>query len=324
MTQPRKHHFLPQFLLREFSANRTSLWQIEKPSGRTFRSSIKDTAAIRDFHEIDSDSVDDRQAIEKKLAEIEGKIGVHFRAFLAEGFSNEAAFVEVIAFVVMLRMRVPAIKRYIDRCQSEFIRSTGKMLRRTGKIPRPPMDLEEMLDLDNIEIKVTNWSTLQFMFHLAEDTESIEILRNMRATLYLAPLGCEFVTCDQPVALFHPTIGPTDPIGVGLKSNQVEVSVPLSRNKLLLFEWKRGQHREQVASGDKLAEFNRRTIVMAERFVYSSNCSESLVARVLAEKDSYAGFVFKTKPHVKSFVQVHRFIPVQPQQHQRSKSRLES
>lgn len=312
MAQPRKHHFLPQFYLREFSADRARIWQIEKSSGRAFGAPIKDTAAIRDFHEIDSDSVDDPHAIEKKLAEIEGAIAPCFREFLAEGFANEAALNEVIGLITMLRMRVPAMKAHIDKFQKEYIRSTGKMLREIGEIPPPPPGLEDVLDFDNLTITVSNWKTLELMFHGAGNSEAIECLANMRITLYLAPIGCEFITSDQPVSLFHPTIKPTDPIGAGLVSDGVEVSVPLSRSKLLMFDHRFGQNRVMVATADEMAEFNRRTIVMADRFVYASYRSDGLVESVLAEKNSFAGFVFKTVPDGNSFAQIHRFIPVQP------------
>lgn len=312
MAQPRKHHFLPQFYLRGFSSDRSNIWQVEKQSGRSFGSPIKDAAAIRDFHEIDSDSVADPHAIEKRLAEIEGELANHLRDFLSDGFGNEDTLIQVVSLITMLRMRVPAMKRHIESSQREYIRSTGKLLRDVGEIPPPPAGLEEILDFDNLTITIANWRTLELMFQGAGDMRAIEILANMRITLYLAPLGCEFITSDQPVALFHPTIKPNDPIGVGLLSDGVEISVPLSRNKLLLFDRMSGSHRTAVATGEELAEFNRRTIVMAERFIYSAYCPASLVASVLAEKDSSAGFVFETKPHGGSFIQVHRFVPVQP------------
>jgi len=74
MSEPRKHHYLPQFYLRGFSANRRSIFQIEKQGGRAYLSSIRDTAAIRDYHELDTEEAKDPTVIEKRLAQVEAQL----------------------------------------------------------------------------------------------------------------------------------------------------------------------------------------------------------------------------------------------------------
>lgn len=66
MSDPRKHHYLSQFYLRGFSSDRSSLFQIEKRSGKHYGCRIKDVAAIRDYHDIDADDVADPYAINNK------------------------------------------------------------------------------------------------------------------------------------------------------------------------------------------------------------------------------------------------------------------
>ena len=107
MTQPRKHHFLPQFYLRDFSQDQRSIFQIDKSTGKHYSCQIKDTAAIRDFHEIDADGVEDPHSLEKLLAKIESELADQLRAFLKDGVSNTTALHEVIGLLSMLRMRVP-------------------------------------------------------------------------------------------------------------------------------------------------------------------------------------------------------------------------
>jgi hypothetical protein len=70
---PRKHHFVPQFYLRGFVGKEDQLFVIDRPSRRTFRTAPKNVAAERDFNRIDVAGMDPN-AIEKALAEFEGKV----------------------------------------------------------------------------------------------------------------------------------------------------------------------------------------------------------------------------------------------------------
>jgi Protein of unknown function (DUF4238) len=313
MTTPRKHHYLPQFYLRGFSPDGTKITQIEKATGRGYSANIKDTAAIRDFHEIDSDSVDDRFALERKLAEIEGTLASYLREFLRDGFGNEQAYAETLGLLSMLRVRVPAMKTHIESFHREYIRSTGKVLQAAGKIPPPPAGLEEALNFDNLDISVTNWKCLEHMFQMSGDPKLMSILCGMRATLYRPPLGCGFVTSDQPVALFHPTINRSSPIGAGPAMPGVEITLPLTNSHLLMLDHKNGPNSIEIASLPEVAEFNRRTIIMTTSYIFAKYNTSQIASLVEQNKDKSAGHTFDTTQDGESFYQLHRFIPVSPQ-----------
>lgn len=207
---------------------------------------------------------------------------------------------------------IPAMKSHIETFMREYVRSTGKMLQDLGKMPAPPKGLEEILKFDNLQINIANWKCLELMFQGADNEEAMACMARMRASIFQAPIGTEFITGDQPVSLFHPTITATDPVGVGIVSDGVEITLPLSKNKLLRLDHEQGPDKEVIATADQMIEFNRRTIVMANRFIYAGYCNDDLVQRVHGEKDSFAGFVFDTLSDGENFMQVHRFIPVGP------------
>ena len=184
MTQPRKHHFLPQFYLRDFSQDQRSIFQIDKSTGKHYSCQIKDTAAIRDFHEIDADGVEDPHSLEKLLAKIESELADQLRAFLKDGVSNTTALHEVIGLLSMLRMRVPAVKEHIEQSLASQVRATAKILEQAGELPKPPPGLEKILKVDNLKICISNWKCLELMFGMANNPECLNIMLQMRATLY--------------------------------------------------------------------------------------------------------------------------------------------
>lgn len=312
MQHPRKHHYLPQFYLRGFSTDQRSLFQIEKATGRHYQSQIKDTAAIRDFHEIDADGIDDPYRLEKSLAERESELADTLRVFLADGTSNKPALAGVIRLLSMLRMRVPAVKQHIERSLSSMIRVSAKILEQSGRLPQPPPGLEDDLRIDNLNISVTNWKCMEFMFGMAEDEDILNIFTRMRATLYRCSSGQLFVTSDQPVALFHPTPGSTNSYGVGPAIKEVEITLPLTSSSLLKLDHEPGQHLETLATPDEVKEFNRRTIIMAQSYIFTREQPQDVAAQIGLLSNIFAGFRFEDLHTNGSLYQVQRCIPASP------------
>jgi hypothetical protein len=309
MTTPRKHHFLPQFYLRGFSPNSASLYQIWKSTGRHAAVRIKDIAAVRDFHRLDVDDASDPHAIERVLAKAEGEFSVYLADLLRDGVVNVGALGETIGLAGMLRMRVPAVKRYISSSLSEHVRRSAAALLKQGVLPPVPDDVDLGEELSGLSIEISNWKCLDLMFRMASEPRALEAMRNMKATLLRAPNG-SFITCDQPVALFHPDIAMT--YGVGPVTHGVEISLPLSSAALLLLNDDAGSDEERFASSAEIDEFNRRTVVMAEKFVYAGYLTAELIGLVSRHKQSNAGFQVDRLNTAQGVVYVNRFVPVAP------------
>lgn len=312
MPQPRKHHYLPQFYLRGFSPDQRSIFQIEKAAGHHYGCQIKDAAAIRDFHEIDADGIEDPYAIEKSLAKFEGELADQLRTFITEGISNAPALAEVIGLLSMLRMRVPALKQHIEQSLASTIRATAKALERAGELPKPPPGLEDALRIDNLKISVMNWKCMELMFGMSASSDILNILGRMRATLYRCSSEQFFVTSDQPVALFHPTLRPTDPYGVDPALREVEITLPLTAYALLKLDHEPGPHSEKLATPDEVKELNRRTIIMAQSYVFTGVQPELVTQQVVPLRNIFAGFRFDDLHAGGQLFQVHRFIAVSP------------
>ena len=312
MTKPRKHHYLPQFYLRGFSTDCESIFQIEKETGKYYECSIKDTAAIRDFHEIDGEGVDDPNALEKALAGVESQQAEALSALLTDGVSNLDALGDIVGLLSMLRMRVPAVKKYLEQSLVSKVRAAAKAMERNGQLPKPPPGVDASLLIDDLQISVMNWKCLELMFSMSDNPEALNALGRMRATIYSAPENQHFFTSDQPVSLFHPTIRPIHPIGVGPAVPNVEITLPLSRTTLLMLDHGHGPHLEKVASAEKVVEFNRRTIITAQNYIFTGISPELASAQSRPLKDEVAGFYFDNHRVGTRVYEAHRFMPVNP------------
>ena len=315
MCEPRKHHYLPQFYLRGFSANGKNLRQIEKQTLRSYTCAIKDAAAIRDYHELDAPDFSDANALEKELSKVEGVLSVAVRQAITDGITTEEVHAKLAMFVAQMRLRVPAFKSQVEEQLRGIVRSSGLIMERKGKLPSVPKGLESALSMENLRIDISNWKCLELIFGLAEDKEIIGILSSMQPSILRAPEGKFFLTGDQPVSLFHPTATPHDAYGVGLADPLVEVSIPLSAKTLLLLTWDRQFLPDQVIEEEDVNEFNRRTVVIAESLVFASGDFGWAMELVTELKDSSAGWDTSFLDVGDSFFHVGRFKPVLNSQH---------
>ena len=313
LSEPRKHHFLPQFYLRGFSVDRRGIFQIEKLTGRHYGCQIKDIAAIRDYHELDGADTEDPYAFEKQLAEIEGQQATHLQNTLVEGIAQDHHRLNVLELLAIMRMRVPAVKEHIDRSYGSTVRATALALQRSGRLPKPPKGLEEVLRVENLDIQILNWKCLEVMFRMGTSETVLQILASMRATLYRAPFGSRFVTSDQPVVLYHTTLWKSA-YGAGPGTLGVEVSFALSSRALLMLDHAALPHSERIATSVEVEEFNRRTVAMAQEYIYTSETPESVAAVVQSSSRVFAGFRHDDIDVGTEFLQIHRFIPVGPAQ----------
>lgn len=289
MNAPRKHHFLPQFYLRGFAADGL-LERIDKGSLESIHGRVRNLAAIRDYHRLDADDVDDQFALEKQLGEIEGQLAASLRSVLDAGISDDQTHARLIELVSLLRMRVPAVKSFIEQSLEQVVRSTGQMLERHGQLPTAPVGLEDALTMDNIGIQIRNWICLKFMFEIASSPDVLRIMISMKPTLIDAQEGACFITSDQPVGLFNPRAEANTPYGCNLTDLDTELTLALSSSKALRLSWAGDAPDQQVATIEEVDEINRRTIIMAENFVFAREFSESILNQVRVNSGRRAGF----------------------------------
>lgn len=321
MSIPRKHHYLPQFYLEGFKISpqkgkKAHIWQIEKHGNQKHYSpAIEDTGCIKDFHTIDyNDQQPDHRKIETMLSKKEGVQSELVRHISDNKHVDSSKIGELAEFISLMRYRVPAFASHVEISHRKIVLDTFKIMYQAGRFGTPPDELRKSFESNGIDntlnITISNWKIVQQMLQVGLSSESISLLSQYNYQIYYTENHDAFITCDNPVALYHPNYNDIKPYGVGIAIKGVEVTFPLSSSILIAA----GQHFEPgvyLATHDQVEEFNRRTIIMSENYLFSSQVSEELIAQIGSCKKLFAGFTFDNLYHGDGSVHVSRFIPVQ-------------
>ncbi|MDP2602809.1 MAG: DUF4238 domain-containing protein [Deltaproteobacteria bacterium] len=321
MNTPRKHHYLPQFYLGGFKllpqkGKKPHIWQIEKGGQQAHYSpAIEDTGCIGDYHSLDYDDQEpDHKTIEALLSKIEAAHAVVVRSVNTTK-RLEASQVGLIAeFISVMRYRIPAFAKHIETNLRSVVLDTFKIMYQAGAFADPPQALRQRFEDngidDNLKINISNWKVISRMLEIGLASESINLLAQLNFQIYCTKEADSFVTSDNPVALFHPHYEEIKPYGVGLATKGIELTLPLS-SKTLIRAGSELQTGSFIASGEEVAEFNRRTIIMGENYVFASSISTELKMKIRELGDRFAGFTFDNLFYGDGSVHISRFIPVQ-------------
>ncbi len=321
MNAPRKHHYLPQFYLESFKikpqeGKKPHIWQIEKGGDQTYYNlAIEDTGCIRDYHSLDfADGEPDHKTVEAQLSKLEDEQAALVRAITETKRIGVSQVNPLSAFISLMRYRIPAFASFIEKSLQSMVLDTFKIMYRSGKFSTPPPELQELFDSkgidESLQVSISNWKILGHMFEAGLWPRNISLLNEYNYHIYLAEGTGFFVTSDNPIALYHPNYDEIRPYGVGLAMKGIEVTLPLTSDMLIRagHDLKSGA---SIASAEEVDEFNRRTIIMSERYVFANTVSTELRLRIGELKDVRAGFVFDNLFYGDGFFNMFRFIPVQ-------------
>ena len=272
--------------------------------------SIRDAAATRDYHELDYSDAEDPHAVEKRLAEIEGYLSRTLTDVVQSGITSAEVHARLIELVALMQFRVPAFKAYIEESLHQVVRSFGKIMERKGALPPIPKGFEDILRMDRIDISISNWKCLEYMFGLAADPDVLGLLLAMTPSILRAQDGEFLLTCDQPVSIFHPEASVRDPYGKGVADPRSELSFPLTSQVLLRLTWDKRDPKDRALTAAEVTEFNRRTVVMADALVFASDSSEAAVAFVAQHRHCSAGPELQVIEAGDSHLHMTRFRPV--------------
>lgn len=321
MSIPRKHHYLPQFYLEGFKISpqkgkKPHIWQIEKGGNQKHYSpSIKDTGCIKDFHTLDhNDHEPDHKTIETQLSKIEGEQSELVHYITDNKNIDSSRIGELAEFISFMRHRVPTFALHVETSHRKIVLDSFKIMHQAGMFGTLPDELRKTFETNGIDnglnITISNWKIVQQMLQTGLSSENINILSQFNYQIYYTENLDTFVTCDNPVALYHPNYDDIKPYGVGLGIKGVEVTFPLSSNILIAagFHLKPGVY---LVNHDQLYEFNRRTIIMSENYVFSSQVSDESIKQIANYQKVFAGFTFDNLYHGDGSVHISKFIPVQ-------------
>ena len=319
MQSPKKHHFLPQFYLKGFQipgdGNIPRIYIFEKAQkGKSFISAVENAACEIDYNTIiSSGGQKDRGLVEAKLSIIEGIQADLIKKITANENIEKSDLSELSFLLLLMRCRVPSVKDYIENSLKDVVRSTANILQRQGKFPHPPAEIVKIIGeggnpFDVIDIEIYNKKILGHMFDMAMNPKALNLLSAMNFSLIKAQENHYFISSDAPVALYVPKYEDRKPYGVGLCDKEVEITFPLNEKYLLLASWQENKPLSYATTSDVM-EYNRRTVIMAQNYVYASN--DNNVTNLIDKFNNFnAGFDISSGEFEGGSFQISRFIPV--------------
>jgi hypothetical protein len=253
MNQPRKHHYVPQLYLKNFTlegGEKDRLWVFDQEKLTQWASTPEGAAHQRDFYRIEDDQ--DPMAVERWFAQFESESAPVLREIIESRNlppTESRAFGYFITFIALLIGRVPHIRETVSRFLDEVKRKMDFASREMGLEQDSFPNFDQTWHVDTILHNVTT-----LVPHLMLRKWSVWIVGDE------AP---DLVCSDNPVALAWkiPTPGPWPP-GYGLPNTQI--TFPLNRRMMVVGSFE-GQQDTCYLDAKDVATANSCTRRNAER-----------------------------------------------------------
>ncbi|MFQ5896004.1 MAG: DUF4238 domain-containing protein [Nitrospinota bacterium] len=287
------HHFVPQFYLRAFrdptvpEGQEPWLWVgdlKEKLVQRRAPKNVGKKANYYAFPEFDAESPD---TLEQLLSKIESAAAPVVRKMLDGELElagqDRASILFFMAFFVgrspffrnMVEGTTDRLVKLVMRTAASHPEYFGRKLREAHEGREfTPEEVEELrqrtLDESNYTVHSPEFS-LQQGFQVSIETV-YPLFSRMKWAVLRGSGADRFITCDSPVSWFDPTPRPPFYAGHGLAMRNVEATFPVSPELCLLGTWEGPTGVLEVPDA-VVAEFNRRRVGFADRYVFADRGS---------------------------------------------------
>ena len=304
--EPRKHHYIPQSYLKGFQIDdikkNPKIFIFEKDTIKPpYPAAIKDTACIRDYHTIKVEDKNDRSTIETIFSKMEDQIIQNIREVTNNEYIDRDNKITLAITILFFKSRVP---QNIEMLRKSFQRTLEGIAEAKFKINN--MGLKGSFS-DNFKLTVNNNFPLFMMFNSVFKEEIIAELCSLNFSLLKAPQDYSFVCSDAPVSYYVPNY--KSGRGVGLSYPNLEIFLPLNKSYgLLCSQEKIPEYRE--LSIEELDEYNRRTIITAEKYIFSNNNFFKIKDLIINNKDKFSGILYNDFDTVDGRFQYAAYIPV--------------
>lgn len=205
MKRPRKHHYVPQCLLKHFVNSNGQVYVLDKKTLQIFQSNIQDVFAERDFYTIGTNNRMESffsQEVETKCAPVIDKIiSKHSLLSLSESECNL-----LIDFCIIQNERTNMRKKAINTMLQSLLKIVIPIWERNGTIPPKP------IPLDDVKINCTPTATRLQSELILENTPLFRhILKKTKKIMLFHSATSIFHIGDHPVAMNNEK--PTPPFG---------------------------------------------------------------------------------------------------------------
>jgi hypothetical protein len=289
----RRHHYLPQSYLRNFADRKTNerIWRYPKAGGEPFCAGTVDLGVEKDYHTFTkSDGTKDTDTIENELSKIEGAAVEPVRKIVATEELSAAEHEIFVAFTATMLVRVPERRDSIGKMMSTMAERMMTTLARnketyhadyrrfqteTGDTSSvDPEKVRQLILSGTLEMKTNPQVALGMSFGAL--TTALDCLLRLEWTFLHRNGRFKFITCDNPVSYYDPTIPPNSWYGAGLGNPGVEILFPLSPEVAAFGSYHPKRRKHVPAVPEEVRRVNQHTAESAYHYIFADENSEAL------------------------------------------------
>jgi len=285
----RNHHFIPEFLLGNFTPSGTKndfLWVTDIQERKGYSTRPRNAGFQKDFYRVDVDDAPP-DIIERILGWFEGCAAPAVRYVLENRtLPPRPELDHLMELVGLLAVRVPAARARVERMldevmkamlrpyhtDPEMLRAVVERMRQEGVDVPEEIDYDEVArfaqDEDAYTLGVDKEWLLGQMAEASMHAQRMLFGRNWSVLVAEGGAG-QFICSDAPVCLTWTDSDRQDRIP-RLYEHQTNLTVALGRAVALRGRYEPGQPEVVRCNRQAVAHVNTRTISSADRFLYSS------------------------------------------------------
>ncbi len=298
----KRHHYIPVFYLNGFTDKNACLYVYDKDGGPIFESSPEGIAYENHYFSfITPQGERDSETVENNVMLLEGESAKVIKKIHACNELTVNDRINYSLFVASMMVRVPNMRNNIQKSTGEMIKHMsvfmashkenfeGAMERYEKDTGKPiGMNIEElrqwMRDPSHYDISVDKEYATAMALSLLEDFA--KVFFQMKWAFFKATDEYKYMTGDNPLRYIDPTYKPRSFYGVGLANENVEVSLPLSKEVCAYGSWK-GREGYLQAKNHHVKHLNKITVSASVRFVFADSKSEDIDKFVTKYKGSH-------------------------------------
>jgi Protein of unknown function (DUF4238) len=296
---PRNHHYVCEFLLKNFADETGTLWIYDSELGKYRDGNTRSAGFERDLYALTlSGRGRDFASLEKGLErQIDTPGAIAIQKLLKHEQCDGTEWMNFLGFVAAQIVRTPA---YFDRLKVMQAPIMQEMLERMAKFEP---EFREAVRKDMIEVGATHEEVERqlkavangkYRVRPAQDwivANAVQMiptihseLQNMHWTFLDVPDGePDLLISDCPVMLAEPGPGNEHPRPLGLGNPNIELVMPLSRRMVAVARRDGPDSFGELVRGSADV-VNARTWSYAGRFVFAPYRSEALLAEVVRQR----------------------------------------
>lgn len=287
MTDPKRHHYVPQFYLKNFADESERVWVYDRATKEYRHQKTDQVAVIGHYYRIEKKDGTLSAEIERYLAdEVEGPAATAMSKLERGEGITERERSDIAVFVALQMTRVPDFEKRVMEMQEKKYRKINKMLFPTleetkrkieesmdelktmGATDVDAQQMYEFIHKDEYGIEIPRQNNIRMMLEMA--SRAAPHFLHMDWLLMRAAKGGAFITSDNPFTIIPPQDHAANSfLGVGLLTPGAKKGIPISPRATLFMLDPGVRYGENTAPRDKLRIFNSYFTQTSDRFIFA-------------------------------------------------------